>query len=91
MREPALEGRPLLAAASHLQWIAVPFKKSSAMSMRVQALSSDLDLARRERDDLASRLRELEDTRIRDAILRVPIIGPLVQTTARRLAGLLDD
>jgi hypothetical protein len=105
MREPALEGSPLLAAASHLQWIAVPFKKSSAVSMRVQALSSDLDLARRERDDLASRLRELEDTRIRDeavlralptlrirdAILRVPIVGPLVQTTARRLASLLDD
>jgi glycosyltransferase involved in cell wall biosynthesis len=117
-------GDPMAAAVAHLQRIALPFKESGAVSVRVKTLAGEVELARAERDALAAaaadhdriraehdslragleatreRVRALEQQlaafealptlKVRDALLRIPVVGPVVRTTARRLARLLD-
>jgi hypothetical protein len=92
------DGDGSAAASMHCARVAGPLKQTYALSLQVQTLSSDLAVTRAERDalhallaaerDRCAAFESLPTLRLRDAVLRVPVAGPMLQRAARGLAGL---
>jgi Glycosyltransferase Family 4 len=67
--------------------LAVVSKERDDLAARVRALEAAGEIHRTELDAFNA----LPTLRVRDAILRVPVVGSVVQTTARRLAKLFES
>ena len=100
MAAPAGAGDASRAAAVHCCRIAQPLKRSYDLGVRAESLAQSLGecerhlaAAREEVQGLSQEVdafKALPTLRIRDVVLKAPVVGPAIQAGARRFAKLLS-
>ncbi len=93
MAAPPGTGDASRAAAAHCCRIAQPLKRAYDLGVRAESLAAELQISRAQVQALSQEVdafKALPTLRLRDVVLKAPVVGPAIQASARQFAKLLS-